>query len=125
MMPDGGEVRAGARGANAVGAKWRCALVSAAMLYPAALFCAGLLCAAQATQAPPRQPAPGPAARVDINHATLEELLKIPGMTATWAARIVRFRPYRTRQDLLDKGVVTSQVFDRIKDYVIAHRDRQ
>ena len=38
--------------------------------------------------------------------------------------RIVRFRPYRTKQDLLEHGVVTSQVYDRIKDYVIAHRDQ-
>ena len=49
--------------------------------------------------------------------------MKVPGMTRTWAARIVRFRPYRTKQDLLDRGVVTSEVYDRIKDYVIAHRD--
>ena len=54
--------------------------------------------------------------RVDINHATIEELLKVPGMTRSWAGRIVRFRPYRTKQDLLDKGVVTAQVYDRIKD---------
>jgi len=67
--------------------------------------------------------APPPEARVDINHASLEELLKVPGLTRSWAGRIVRFRPYRTKQDLLDRGVVTSQVYDRIKDYIIAHRD--
>jgi DNA uptake protein ComE-like DNA-binding protein len=69
--------------------------------------------------------APQPAARVDINHASSEELLKVPGLTQSWAARIVRFRPYRTKQDLLDKGVVNSEVYDRIKDFVIAHRDKQ
>jgi DNA uptake protein ComE-like DNA-binding protein len=69
--------------------------------------------------------APAPEARVDINHASVDELLKVPGMTATWAGRIVRFRPYRTKQDLLDYGVVTSEVHDRIKDYVIAHRDKE
>jgi DNA uptake protein ComE-like DNA-binding protein len=69
--------------------------------------------------------APPPAARVDINHASIEELLKIPGMTQSWAARIVRFRPYRTKQDLLDKGIVNSEVYDRIRDFVIAHRDKQ
>jgi hypothetical protein len=37
----------------------------------------------------------------------------------------VRFRPYRTKQDLFDQGVVPSEVYDRIKDYVIAHRDKQ
>ena len=69
--------------------------------------------------------APSPEARVDINHATLDELLKVPGMTRSWAGRIVRFRPYRTKQDLLDRGVLSSEVYDRIKDYVIAHRDKQ
>jgi DNA uptake protein ComE-like DNA-binding protein len=61
---------------------------------------------------------------VDINRASVKELARIPGMTAVWAARIVRFRPYRTKLDLLDMGVVNSQVYDRIKDYVIAHREK-
>jgi len=65
-----------------------------------------------------------PQARIDINHASVSELMKVPGMTQSWAGRIVRFRPYYTKQDLLDRGVVTSQVYDRIKDYVIAHRDK-
>lgn len=67
--------------------------------------------------------APPPEARIDINHAGMEQLLKVPGMTQSWAARILRFRPYRTKQDLLEHGVVTAEVYDRIKDYVIAHRN--
>jgi DNA uptake protein ComE-like DNA-binding protein len=55
----------------------------------------------------------------------VEELLKVPGMTPSWAGRIVRFRPYHTKQDLLERGVVTSQIYDRIKDYVIAHQKAQ
>lgn len=69
--------------------------------------------------------APRPEARVDINHASVEELLKVPGMTPSWAGRIVRFRPYRTKLDLVERGIVTSQVYDRIKDYVIAHQKAQ
>jgi DNA uptake protein ComE-like DNA-binding protein len=69
--------------------------------------------------------APPPEARVDINHASSEELLKVPGMTQSWAGRIARFRPYRTKQDLLDRGVVNSEVYDRIKEFVIAHREKQ
>ena len=68
---------------------------------------------------------PPPEARLDVNHATLDQLLKVPGMTHTWAARIVRFRPYNSKADLLDRGVVTSEVYNRIKDYVIAHREKQ
>ena len=63
--------------------------------------------------------------RVDINHASLEELLKVPGMTRSWAGRIVRFRPYRSKQDLLDQGIVSGEVYNRIKDYIIAHREKQ
>ena len=75
--------------------------------------------------APKSKPTPPPEARIDINHASLDELLKIPGMTPSWAGRIVRFRPYRTKQDLLEHGVLPSDVYDRIKDYVIAHRNEQ
>jgi DNA uptake protein ComE-like DNA-binding protein len=69
--------------------------------------------------------APPPEQRIDINHATFKELMKVPGMTRSWAERIVRFRPYHTKLDLLEKGVVSDQVYDRIKDYVIAHREKQ
>lgn len=69
--------------------------------------------------------APPAEARVDINHASLDDLLKVPGLTRGWAQRIVRFRPYRTKQDLYDKGVVSGEVYDRIKDFVIAHHDKQ
>lgn len=75
----------------------------------------------------PRTSASAPPAeqRIDINHASIDELLETPGLTRGWAERIVRYRPYRTKQDLLEKGVVSSQVYDRIKDFVIAHHDKQ
>jgi DNA uptake protein ComE-like DNA-binding protein len=94
-----------------------------------ALSCA---LAASATTLPQTAPATTDAhlasasdARVDINTANLDELMKVPGMTRTWAARIIRFRPYRAKNDLVDRGVVTGQVYDRIKDHIIAHRAKQ
>jgi DNA uptake protein ComE-like DNA-binding protein len=68
---------------------------------------------------------PPPEERVDINHATLAELSRVPGLTQSWASRIVRFRPYRTKLDLLERGVLNGQVYDRIKDYVIAHHEKK
>jgi DNA uptake protein ComE-like DNA-binding protein len=76
-------------------------------------------------QQPARHAVPSPEQRLDINYASLEELLRIPGMTKTWAGRIVRYRPYRTKQALLDRGIVSAKVYARIKDYVIAHREKQ
>jgi DNA uptake protein ComE-like DNA-binding protein len=66
-----------------------------------------------------------PEARVDINFASMEDLLKVPGMTHTWAARIIRFRPYHTKGDLVARGVLTSEAYSRIKDDIIAHREKQ
>ncbi|HME57836.1 MAG TPA: helix-hairpin-helix domain-containing protein [Terracidiphilus sp.] len=84
-------------------------------------------CQDRDTRGIPKTSATAPRAelRVDINHASVEELLKVPGMTRSWAERIVRFRPYHTKQDLVERGVVTSQVYDQIKDYVIAHQKAQ
>jgi DNA uptake protein ComE-like DNA-binding protein len=95
----------------------------------AVILCVCLSGAAQNQDRDPFKPfktsakAPPPESRVDINHASVEALLKIPGMTRSWAGRIVRFRPYRTKLDLVERGIVTSQVYYRIDDYVIAHRD--
>jgi DNA uptake protein ComE-like DNA-binding protein len=69
--------------------------------------------------------APPPEARLDINHSSVDELMRVPGMTRPWAGRIVRFRPYRAKSDLLDRGIVTSAVYDRIKDFIIAHREKR
>jgi DNA uptake protein ComE-like DNA-binding protein len=81
-------------------------------------------------QAPARRSiAPNPATSVglpvDINHASLEQLLQVPGMTRPWAERIVRFRPYRSKLDLLQDGVLPGDVYNRIKVSIVAHRDQK
>lgn len=93
-------------------------LATAAWAVPAAAQSA-------APQSAKTKPIPPPDERVDINHASAEDLLKVPSLTASWAGRIIRFRPYRTKQDLLDRGVLPGDVYGRIKDYVIAHREKQ
>jgi DNA uptake protein ComE-like DNA-binding protein len=61
-------------------------------------------------------------AQVDLNRASLVELMRVPGITEVWARRIVRYRPYRTKRDLVDKGIVTPEVYKRIRDGVVVHR---
>lgn len=96
------------------------------LLLPAILFLTlppAIVVSEQSGSAVQRQNPP-PAARVDINRASAEELMKAAGMSRTWAERIVRFRPYRTKLDLVDKGVVPASLYERIKDFVVAHRDK-
>ncbi len=89
----------------------------------------GFPCHSQSAPAQPKaaqsRPLPAPEDRIDINQASVEQLLKLPGMTRTWAARIVRFRPYRGKNDLLDRGIVNAEVYGPIRDYIIAHRPAQ
>lgn len=94
------------------------------LLWPAlSSILLGLALGAAARPAPQKAYAPAAAEdRVDINRASVTELMRVPGMTRTWAERIVRFRPYRTKLDLLEYGVVPIDVYQRIRDYVIAHQ---
>jgi hypothetical protein len=92
-----------------------------------ALSCAVVPCLAGSVFQPPAVQGdshiiPAPDERVDINAASLDQLMKVPGMTRTWGERIIRYRPYRAKNDLVDRGIVSSQVYERIKDYIIAHR---
>jgi DNA uptake protein ComE-like DNA-binding protein len=93
-----------------------------------------LMLAGPARQLVPQTPARGSNAQhlvpsaettVDINHASLEQLLQVPGLTRSWAERIVRFRPYRSKLDLVQEGVLPGEVYNRIKDSIVAHRDKK
>ncbi len=64
-----------------------------------------------------------PEDRIDINHASTGQLMKIPGMTRVWADRILRFRPYHAKNELVSHGVIPGEVYGRIKDYIVAHRE--
>jgi competence protein ComEA len=87
-----------------------------------ALSCAPALVASAPVSEFNEQPLARADDPVDINTATLDQLLKVPGLTRTWAARIIRFRPYRGKNELLDRGIVTGEVYARIKNHIIAHR---
>ena len=73
----------------------------------------------------PQGTAPSAQAPIDINHASLDQLLHVPGMTRSWAQRIMRFRPYRTKLDLVQEGVMPLEVYRRFREFIIAHQDRK
>jgi len=97
------------------------ALCAAALLFPTLA-----VSQYQETDHPPGHPSQIPEqARVDINHAALPELMKVPGITRSWAERIIRFRPYRSKQDLLLEGVLPDDMYFRVADYIIAHQKKK
>lgn len=60
----------------------------------------------------------------DVNQASVDELMQVPGMTRVWAARIVKFRPYSNKYSLKLEGVLPSEVYERLKPYLVAHKEK-
>ena len=92
-----------------------------------ALVAAAGLSAPSFAQAPaPAKPAtttPAPApvgALVDINSASKDELDKLPGVGAARADAIIKGRPYKGKNELADKKIIPQNVYDGIKDKIIA-----
>jgi DNA uptake protein ComE-like DNA-binding protein len=57
---------------------------------------------------------------LDVNSATRAELETLPGVTPATARRIEARRPYGTADDLVRKGAVTEDEYDRIAGDVTA-----
>ncbi|HMN74334.1 MAG TPA: helix-hairpin-helix domain-containing protein [Rhodoblastus sp.] len=71
----------------------------------------------------PAAPAPAPAMKMDlldINSASLDQLKALKGVGDVRAAAIVKGRPYKGKDELVQKGIVPQGVYDDIKDKIIA-----
>jgi DNA uptake protein ComE-like DNA-binding protein len=59
-------------------------------------------------------------AKYDLNSASKEELMKIPGIGAATADKIVAGRPWKQKSDLVHKGVMNKAMYDKASPYMIA-----
>jgi DNA uptake protein ComE-like DNA-binding protein len=80
--------------------------------------------AAPAPQPPLAQARPTAAAPLDLNTATVAQLELLPGMGAAYAARIVKGRPYTSKLQLTQRGILPEAAYARIKDLIVAKHPR-
>ena len=59
---------------------------------------------------------------VDINSASKDDLMKLPGVTDARAERIIAARPYNDPSELVSKKVLTKGEYDTIASRVTAKR---
>ncbi len=59
--------------------------------------------------------------KLDLNTASAADL-KRAGFTETEARKIVRDRPYKSKDELVRKNIVSKEKYDQVKDRVIAHQ---
>lgn len=62
----------------------------------------------------------GKAAQIDINSATEKELASLPKIGDAKAKAIVKGRPYKSKDQLVDKKILSQDAYDSIKDQIIA-----
>src|ERR1700757_2594488 len=59
---------------------------------------------------------------VDINSASAQELDKLPGVGPARAKAIIANRPYNGKDDLAQRKIIPPNVYDQIKDKIIARQ---
>ena len=81
-----------------------------------------------AAAAADKQPQASPDAPVDLNKATAEALISIPGIGKVMAERIVAWRedhgPFRRVEDLMKVKGVGEKTFEKLRPYVKVGKSR-
>lgn len=58
--------------------------------------------------------------KLDLNTASEKDLIKLPGIAEARAKAIIKGRPYKAKDELVDRKIIPAAVYEKIKDRIIA-----
>jgi competence protein ComEA len=94
------------------------------LLKAIAIAVALLFASSTINSAPAAQAASKKAEKLDINTASEDQLKDLPGIGDAYAKKIVANRPYKAKDELVEKKVIPKATYQKIKDRIIAHQSK-
>jgi competence protein ComEA len=64
------------------------------------------------------------APKIDLNTASKDDLMKVPGMTSDTADKIIAARPFKSKGELESKKIVTKTEYNKMASHFVVHTEK-